>query len=279
MKKISAKDISKVIEGLCLQANFALREDVFSALKGAYEKEDSQQARAILSGIIENAALAFKEKLPLCQDTGFVIIFMELGQEVIISGGDLATAVNKGIREGYRKGYLRKSICHPLTRQNTGDNTPAIIHTEIVPGDELKIILFPKGFGSENVSKLQMFEPTAGIGKIKKFIVDSVAQSGVNSCPPLIIGIGIGGTADKAALLSKKALMRTVGSAHKEVRVEQLEKELLNEINNLRIGPGGLGGKTTALAVHIETYHTHIAGLPVAINISCHALRQAEKTL
>ena len=279
MKKISAKDISKVIEKLCLQANFVLREDILSALKRTYKKEDSQRARAVLDDIIKNAALAFKEKLPLCQDTGFVIIFMELGQEVIISGGDLVTAVNKGISEGYRKGYLRKSVCHPLTRRNTGDNTPAIIHIEIVRGDRLKIILFPKGFGSENASKLQMFEPTAGIEKIKKFIVDSVAQSGMNSCPPLIIGIGIGGTADKAALLSKKALLRPIGSAHKEVQVKQLEKELLHEINNLRIGPGGLGGKTTALTVHIETYPTHIAGLPIAINISCHALRQAEKTL
>lgn len=279
MKKISAKDIGKVIEELCLQANFVLREDILSALKVAYEKEDSRRARAILSELIENTTLASGEKLPLCQDTGFVIIFLKLGQEVIISGGDLTTAVNKGIREGYRKGYLRKSVCHPLTRRNTGDNTPAIIHTEIVPGDELNIILFPKGFGSENVSELQMFEPTAGIGKIKKFIVNSVAQSGMNSCPPLIIGVGIGGTADKAALLSKKALLRTIGSTHKEAQIRQLEKELVDEINGLGIGPAGLGGKTTALAVHIETYPTHIAGLPVAINISCHALRQAERIL
>jgi len=279
MRKISAKDIGKAVEELCLEANFGLREDVFSALKGAYEKENSQRARTVLGELIENAALASREKLPLCQDTGFVIIFLELGQEAIISGGDLATAINKGIREGYRKGYLRKSVCHPLTRQNTGENIPAVIHTEIIPGNRLKIILFPKGFGSENASKLQMFEPTAGTEKIKKFIVDSVAQSGVNSCPPLIIGVGIGGTADKATLLSKKALLRTIGSTHKEAQIGQLEKELLNEINDLKIGPAGLGGKTTALAVHIETYPTHIAGLPVAINISCHALRQAERIL
>jgi fumarate hydratase subunit alpha len=279
MRKISAKNIGKVIEELCLEANFVLREDIFSALKIAYEKEDLERARTILSELIENAALASREKLPLCQDTGFIIIFLKLGQEVIISGGDLTTAINKGIREGYRKGYLRKSVCHPLTRQNTGDNIPAVIHTEIIPGNKLKIVLFPKGFGSENASKLQMFEPTAGTEKIKKFIVDSVAQSGINSCPPLIIGIGIGGTADKATLLSKRALLRTVGSTHEEAQIGQLEKELLDEINALGIGPAGLGGKTTALAVHIETYPTHIAGLPVAINISCHALRQAERIL
>ena len=275
MKMISADKIKNSVADLCVRANFYLKNDVLLALKFAYAKETGKRAKKILRVIIDNAAIAQKEKLAICQDTGLPVVFVELGQDIKISG-DLKSAINQGVESGYRKGYLRNSIIrNPLLRGNS-QFSPAIIHIDVVKGSKLKLTVLPKGFGCENKSQLRMFKPTAPLEKVEKFIVDAVKNAGPDACPPYVIGVGIGGTAEYAGLLAKKALLRKIMSPSKH---RKLEQSLLRRINKLNIGPMGLGGKTTALGVNIETYPTHIAGLPVAVNISCHALRSATKTL
>ena len=273
MKIIRANKITRVIAELCIQANQILRKDVFLALKVAYKKETNKRAKDILEAIIKNADIAKKEGLAICQDTGLPCVFVELGQDVKING-DLKSAINKGVELGYKKGSLRNSIVKDPLQRGPSKFSPAVIHTEIVKGNKVKITVLPKGFGCENKSQLKMFNPTAKITEIKKFVVAAVKSAGPDACPPYIVGVGIGGTADYALFLAKKALLRKITSYEKK-----LEQELLSEINRLNIGPMGLGGKTTALAVNIETHPTHIAGLPVAVNISCHALRSASKEI
>jgi len=280
MREISVKDIKRVISRLCIESNTKLRKDILGALKKALKKETRRVARGILSDIIENARIASQEKLAICQDTGMAVVFLEIGQNLKIVGGSLNKAVNDGVRDGYKKGYLRKSVvADPLLRKNTKTNTPCIVHTDIVSGNKLKITVAPKGFGSENKSQVKMFNPTAGISDIKEFILKVVKEAGPAACPPLVVGIGIGGTIDKAAELSKHALLRPINKSNPKSHIRNLEKELLHNINKLGIGPMGLGGKTTALGVSILTYPTHIAGLPVAVNISCHATRSASSAL
>lgn len=262
-----------------MEANTDLGKDVLQAFDRAMEKEESPLAVEILKELKENARIAKEEKVPICQDTGFAVVFMELGQDVHLTGGDLKEAVYEGVRQGYRDGYLRKSICHPFTRANTGDNTPAIIHTEIVPGDKVKITIAPKGGGSENMSRVTMLTPSDGIEGIKKFVVQRVKESGSNPCPPTIVGVGIGGTLEQAALLAKKSLLRSLGSKNPVPELEKLESEILTEINKLGIGPQGLGGRTTSLAVHILMMPCHIASFPLAVNIQCHAQRHKETVI
>lgn len=272
MRVISADKIRDAVSALCIRANTILRRDVLARLRAAHKKEPNKRARKILAAIIENAAVAKREKLAICQDTGLPVVFLEIGQDIKISG-DLKSAVNKGVESGYKKGFLRSSIIsHPLSRGKSG-YFPAVIHTETVKGNKLKITFLPKGFGCENKTQLKMFNPTAGINEIKKFIIDTVKSAGADACPPYIVGVGIGGTADYAMFLAKRALLKRVDS--RQSTVNRLEAELLKEINKLNIGPMGLGGETTCLGVNIEIYPTHIAGLPVAVNISCHALRSA----
>jgi len=280
MKIISADSIKEVISELCIRANLILRKDVLSKLKNAYSKETNKRARGILKAIIDNAYIAKKERLALCQDTGLPVVYLKIGQEVKITG-DLSQAINKGVAEGYKKGSLRNSIISsPLLRGKPG-YSPVVVHTEIVRGKKLEITVLPKGFGCENKTQLKMFNPTVDVSEIEKFIIDTVKVAGADACPPYILGIGIGGTADYAMFLGKRALLRKVTSHKSQVtsRLIKLEQKLLKKINQLNIGPMGLGGKTTCLAVNIETYPTHIAGLPVAVNISCHALRSATKIL
>ena len=273
MRSVSAEKIRTVVADLCIQANLVLRRDCLAALRAVYLREKNRRAKQILAAIIKNASIARREKLAICQDTGLPCIFLEVGQSVRITG-DLKKAVAKGVELGYEKGCLRKSIVkEPLFRGKPGF-APVVIHTDIVKGDRLKITVLPKGFGCENKTQLKMFNPTAKIEEIKRFIIDAVKFAGPDACPPFIVGVGIGGTADYAAFLAKRALLRKITN-----HVSRLEKELLKEINSLDIGPMGLGGKTSALAVNIETYPTHIAGLPVAVNISCHALRSASVLL
>ena len=276
MKTINFNDIVKKVKDACMSANFELGGDVIAAIEKAKESEESPVGEEILEQLIENARIAQEEKIALCQDTGFAVCFVELGDEVKIRGGNLVEAINEGVRQGYQEGYLRKSICHPFTRKNTGDNTPAIVHIDLVAGDQLKIIIAPKGGGSENMSRVTMLKPSDGIEGIKKFVVERVKESGANPCPPLIIGVGIGGTFEKAALIAKKALLRPIGSSNTEPELAALEEELLLKINNLGIGPQGLGGRTTALAVHVEMHPCHIASLPIAVNINCHASRHKQ---
>ncbi|MFA5157198.1 MAG: fumarate hydratase [Candidatus Omnitrophota bacterium] len=274
MKTISAAKIQEAVSDLCLIANLFLRSDVLALLKSARAKETNQKARRALAAIIENAAIAKKERLAICQDTGMPCVFVEAGQGVRISG-DLTAAINKGVEAGYKKGYFRNSVVkNPLLRGKSA-YSPVVIHTEITSGNRLKLTVLPKGFGSENKTQLKMFRPTATIDDVKRFIVESVKAAGSDACPPYIIGIGIGGTAEYACLLAKKALIRKMNV---KTRVK-LEADLLKEINKLNIGPMGLGGKHTALSVNVETYPTHIAGLPVCVNISCHALRSASIVL
>jgi len=278
MKKITADKIRNTLADLCIRANLFLRKDVLAALKVAYSQEKNKRAKIILEAIIRNASIARREKLAICQDTGMPVVFLEIGEGVKITG-DLKSAVNRGVALGYRKGYLRNSIIKdPLLRGKSGYQ-PAVIHTDIVKGNKLKITLLPKGFGCENKSALKMFKPTAGLSEIKEFIIETVKKAGPDACPPYVVGVGIGGTADYASLLAKKALLRKVTTSPRHHVTSKLEQELLKEINRLNIGPMGLGGKATCLAVDIETYSTHIAGLPVAVNISCHALRSATKIL
>lgn len=276
MKTVEVRDVVKKVRDACMSANFELGEDVVATLKRASEGEESPIGEEILEQLLENARIAQGEKIALCQDTGFAVCFVELGDEVKVRGGNLVEAINEGVRQGYKEGYLRKSICHPFTRKNTGDNTPAIVHVNLIPGDQLKIIVAPKGGGSENMSRVTMLKPSDGIEGIKEFVVERVRQSGANPCPPIVIGVGIGGTFEKAALIAKKALLRPIGSVNPDPELAELEKELLLKINNLGIGPQGLGGRTTALAVHVEMHPCHIASLPVAVNINCHASRHKE---
>jgi len=277
MRMISAAKIKQTVAKLCIQANLELRTDVLSSLKSAYAKEKNKRAKDILGAIIKNARIAYDEKLAICQDTGMPIVFIDLGQGVRVVG-DLKSAINKGIELGYKSAALRNSIVGDPLNRVSSKFSPAAIHFDIAKGNRIKITVLPKGFGCENKSQLKMFKPTAKIDEIKKFIVDSVKAAGPDACPPYVVGVGIGGTADYASLLAKKALLRKQGLSPKGT-VHVLERQLLSMINKLNIGPMGLGGKATALAVNIETYPTHIAGLPVAVNISCHALRSASAIL
>lgn len=281
MRDIDSKKIIETVSHLFQDACLYLPEDVLAALKEAREKEESPAAKDVLAQLIENTEIAAKEKTPLCQDTGAAVVVLELGQDVHITGGDLYTAINEGVRQGYEKGYLRKSMVNqPFSaRVNTKDNTPAIIHTDIAPGDKLRISVMPKGGGSENCSRLTVMPPAKGRQGIIDFVVNLVDESGSNPCPPVIIGLGIGGTTDKAMTLAKKALLRKVGEPNPDPEVAELEKEILQRVNNLGIGPMGYGGRTTALAVHAETFPAHIASLPVAVNIQCWCARHKETTL
>ena len=274
MRTISSDDITKEVKRLCIEANLYLGEDVLTCIESNLPKEQNPVGKDILNILIENANIAKEKAIPICQDTGMAVFFVQLGQEVIIEGKTIEEAINDGVRKGYEEGYLRKSVVHPLTRKNTKDNTPAIIHYEMVKGDKLVIEFAPKGFGSENMSKLKMLKPSDGVDGIKKFIIETVKEAGPNPCPPIVVGVGIGGTVDKCAQIAKKALLRDVGEHNsKDSYIADLERDLLIEINSLGIGPQGLGGNTTALAVNIETFPTHIAGLPVVVNINCHASR------
>ncbi|SHE39963.1 fumarate hydratase [Desulforamulus putei] len=274
IRTIDCSVIISEVARLCQEANYRLGEDVINSFKKSCETEVSQSGKEILNLLVENAGIAAAESIPMCQDTGVAVVFLELGQDVHIINGDLYEAVNQGVRKGYQEGFLRKSIVgHPLERVNTGDNTPAVIHTKIVPGEQLKITVAPKGGGSENMSALKMLKPAEGVEGVKKFVLDTVKNAGPNPCPPLIIGVGIGGTMEKCAMLAKEALLRPVGEPHPLPDIARLEQELLEKINKLGIGPSGLGGRTTALAVHIEIFGCHIASLPVAVNINCHAAR------
>jgi fumarate hydratase subunit alpha len=281
MRDIDSKKIIETVSHLFQDACLYLPEDVLAALKQAREKEESPAAKDVLAQLIENTEIAAKEKTPLCQDTGAAVVVLELGQDVHITGGDLYTAINEGVRQGYEKGYLRKSMVNqPFSaRVNTKDNTPAIIHADIAPGDKLRISVIPKGGGSENCSRLTVMPPAKGRQGIIDFVVNLVDESGSNPCPPVIIGLGIGGTTDKAMTLAKKALLRKVGEPNPDPEVAELEKEILQRVNNLGIGPMGYGGRTTALAVHAETFPAHIASLPVAVNIQCWCARHKETTL
>jgi fumarate hydratase subunit alpha len=276
MREIDVRLITEKVKELCIQANTELGEDVLQAFDRAIEKEESPLAIEILKELKENARIAREERVPICQDTGVAVIFLEIGQEVRLVGGDLKEAIFEGVRKGYREGYLRKSMCHPFTRANTGDNTPAILHTEIVPGDKVKVIVAPKGGGSENMSRVVMLTPSEGIEGMKRYVVQRVKESGSNPCPPTIIGVGIGGNFEQAALLAKKSLLRPLGSRNPDPELDRLESELLEEINRLGIGPQGLGGRTTSLAVHILMMPCHIASFPLAVNIQCHAHRHKE---
>lgn len=279
MRTIRISQIERTVSELCLEANINLGDDVLKALRKAFMSEKDNRARKIIKTIMENAYFAQKEKLPICQDTGMAVVYFYIGQEVKLKGGDIASAINEGVRRGYRT--LRKSVVNDplIDRANTTDNTPAIIHFDVVKGSKIKIALCAKGFGCENKSKVWMFHPTAKISEIEDFIVRTVLDAGPDACPPLVVGVGIGGTQDKAALLAKEAILRSLNKRHPNLRIARLEKRLLNKINKLRIGPMGLGGRTTALAVNIESYPTHIAGLPVVVNISCHATRRASRVL
>ncbi len=280
MREINAEKITEVIERLCIEANQVLPEDVKEAIGKCRDCEDGEIACQILDNIIENYKIAQEEQVPICQDTGMACVFLEIGQDVHITGGDLAGAVNEGVRRGYEKGYLRKSVVKdPVRRGNTGDNTPAMLYTEIVPGEKIKITVGPKGFGSENMSAIRMFKPSAGLQGIKDFILETVETAGPNPCPPMVVGVGIGGTFDKAALLAKKALIRPVDSENPDPFYADLEKEMLEKINELGIGPQGFGGRTTAIGLNIETMPTHIAGMPCAINISCHVTRHKTEVI
>jgi len=279
MREISTDQITTAVRDLCIKANTHLGEDVLAAFHRAIEQEVSPAGKDILEKLVENARIAREEEIPICQDTGFAVVFAELGQEVRFVGGDFKEAINEGVRQGYKEGYLRKSVCHPFSRKNTGDNTPAIIHVDIVPGDNVRLIVAPKGGGSENMSRVTMLTPALGIGGVKDFVVQRVRESGGNPCPPTIVGVGIGGTFETTALLAKKALLRPLGSQNPDPELASLEFELHKEINALGIGPQGLGGRTTSLAVHVNLMDSHIASLPVAVNIQCHAARHKEKEL
>lgn len=281
MRQIHYSEVIEVVAQLCQETNFSLPEDVLNSLRKARSEEKSPLGRIVLAQILENARIAAEEKVPICQDCGTAIVFLELGEELEITGGNLNlyAAIEEGVRRGYKEGYLRKSICHPFTRKNTGDNTPAMIYTDIVPGNKLKIIFCPKGGGSENMSAIKMLSPSEGIEGVKKFVIETVKSAGANPCPPIVVGVGIGGTFERVALLAKKALLRPFGSQNTDTELAALEDELLEEINYLGIGPAGLGGSTTALSVHIEMQPCHIASLPVAININCHAARHKEVTI
>ena len=276
MREIDSKIITEEVKKLCIEANTILGKDVIQSFEDNLKKEESNLGKDILKILIENAKIAKENSIPLCQDTGMAVFFVEIGQEVMVKGETLTDAINKGVSEGYTTGYLRKSVVSPLTRINTNDNTPAIIHYEMVKGDKIKIQYAPKGFGSENMSKLKMLKPSDGIEGVKNFIVETVSEAGPNPCPPIVVGVGIGGTVDKCAQIAKKALFRNIGDHSDDDFIADLEREMIEKINDLGIGPQGLGGNTTALAVNIETFPTHIAGLPVVVNINCHSARHKQ---
>jgi fumarate hydratase subunit alpha len=277
LKQIQVQEIIEAVEKLCIRANYDLGDDVKKAYRQALREESSPLGHHVLECLLENAEIASRERVPVCQDTGMAVLFVEVGQDLHIVGGSLTEALNDGVRRGYEKGYLRKSVvADPFERVNTGDNTPAVIHYEIVPGDKLRLAVAPKGFGSENMGALKMCKPSEGLEGAMQFVVDTVDRAGGNPCPPIIVGVGAGGTMEKAALLAKKALIRAVGLPNSQERLARIERELLERINNLGIGPQGFGGTVTALAVNLEVFPTHIAGLPVAVNINCHASRHKE---
>ena len=280
MKTINVNEIIKTVKELSIEANYYLPNDVKEAIEKAEKNEKWPIANNILNKILENSQIASAEKMPICQDTGMACVFVDIGQDVHITGGSLEEAINEGVRQGYAEGFLRKSVVKdPLHRVNTNDNTPALIYYNMVPGDKVKITVAPKGFGSENMSRIAMLKPSDGLEGVKNFVLETVRMAGHNPCPPIVIGIGIGGSFDKAAYLAKKALIRPVNENNTDEFYGNLEKELLEEVNKIGIGPQGFGGKTTALALNIETYPTHIAGLPVAVNINCHATRHKERVL
>jgi fumarate hydratase subunit alpha len=279
MREVSTQRIIDEVRDLAIRANYELGDDVLQAFTDALAYEESPVGRDILGQLKENAAIAREERIPICQDTGVAVVFVELGQEVLIVDGDLKTALEEGIRQGYKDGFLRKSVCHPFTRENTGDNTPIIIHFDVVPGDRLRVWVVPKGGGSENMSQLFMLPPSAGWAGIKEKVVKTVKDAGPNPCPPTILGVGIGGNFEKTALMAKKALLRPLGSKNQDPDLAEKEKELLTEINKSGIGPQGLGGRVTSFAVHILMMPCHIASLPLAVNIQCHASRHLEVVL
>ena len=280
MRTLNVEEISKNIKEMCIEANHFLSKDMDIAMKNAVSTEKSPLGKKILSQLQDNLKIAGKDMIPICQDTGMAVVFLEIGQDVHFEGGNLEDAVNEGIRRGYVDGYLRKSVVKdPILRENTKDNTPGIIHYKIVPGDQVKIKVAPKGFGSENMSRVFMLKPAAGIEGVKEAVLTAVKDAGPNACPPMVVGVGIGGTFEKCALMAKEALTREVGSHSDIPYVKELEEELLERINKIGIGPGGLGGSTTALAVNVNTYPTHIAGLPVAVNICCHVNRHVIRTI
>jgi fumarate hydratase subunit alpha len=281
VREVRVTEITRVVAELCQKANYELPPDVQGALEGALEKEEAPVGKEMLRDILANAGIARRNRVPICQDTGFAVVFLEMGQEVRLRGGELEEAINEGVRKGYTQGYLRKSIVADpcFQRRNTGDNTPAVIHTKIVPGNRIRITVAPKGAGSENMSALAMLRPADGVEGIKKFVLETVEKAGPNPCPPIIVGVGVGGTMEVAALQAKRALLRPLGRHHDQIEVADLETELLAKINGLGIGPQGLGGRVTALAVNVETFPAHIASLPVAVNIQCHVARHAEAVL
>ncbi len=281
MRELSVSTIVETVAGMCEEANIYLGEDVSGALKRSLEVEESPTGKEVLKQLIENLEIAKNEQIPICQDTGFAVFFVELGQEVHLVGGTLEEAINAGVRKGYTDGYLRKSIVKdPLfDRTNTGDNTPAVIYTDIVPGDKVKISFAPKGGGSENMSAIKMLKPADGEEGLVDFVVNQVKTAGPNPCPPIVVGVGIGGTFDRVAVLAKKALFRPVGQPHPDSKYAELEQKILDKINNLGVGPQGFGGRVSALAVHIETYPSHIASMATAVNINCHASRHVERVV
>lgn len=275
MRQIHVDEITRVVEEAVLEANIRLPADIIRALQNSLDKESSPLAKRFLQIILENAEMAGSQCLALCQDTGLVVVDLELGQDVLLVGGDMEKAINQGVRNGYQRGYFRKSVVNdPFKRINTGDNTPAIVHLHLVPGQKLRLTVLPKGGGSENMGQLALLKPSQGIAGIKDFIIKVVKEAGGNPCPPIIVGAGIGGNMEKAALLAKQALLREVGSKNPDPDIAALEEEMLAKVNALEIGPQGMGGDTTALAVHIETYPTHIASLPIAVNLGCHSTRR-----
>lgn len=280
MRTVNVDKVTEAIREMCINANYFLSADMKEKLDRAVAKEESPLGKQILCQLQENLQIAGEDKIPICQDTGMAVVFLEIGQEVYLTGGDINEAIQEGVRRGYTEGYLRKSVVgDPLLRENTKDNTPAVIHYEIVPGDQLKITVAPKGFGSENMSRIFMLKPADGVEGVKNAILSAVREAGPNACPPVVVGVGIGGTFEKAALMAKKALVRSPDESSEIPWVREMEEELLEKINGLGIGPGGLGGRITALAVNINTYATHIAGLPVAVNMCCHVNRHAVRVL
>ena len=280
MRTIETEEITRNIKEMCIEANHFLSADMEGAMKFAARTEEAPLGKRILGQLQDNLEIAGKDMIPICQDTGMAVVFLEIGQDIHLEGGSLADAVNEGVRQGYTSGYLRKSVVgDPLIRENTKDNTPAVIHSEIVPGEQVKITVAPKGFGSENMSRVFMLKPSDGVEGVKDAILTAVRDAGPNACPPMVVGVGIGGTFEKCALMAKHALARSVEERSEVPYVRELEEEMLSQINKTGIGPGGLGGTTTALAVNIETYPTHIAGLPVAVNICCHVNRHAVRVL
>lgn len=276
VRSVHVDEVIPAVKQLCIDANYDLGEDVVGALTSSLESEVSPTGKLVLQQIIDNAAIAADERAPMCQDTGTAVIFVDLGQDVHIDGGSLYDAINEGVRQGYREGFLRNSICHPMTRKNTGDNTPAVVHIDLVPGDRLKFIIAPKGGGSENMSSVAMLKPSDGIQGIKDYVLKRAAEMGPNPCPPITMGIGIGGTFEKAAMLAKKAILRPLGSRNPDPELAKLEEEIHQGINDLGIGAMGMGGSTFALGVHILVHPCHIASLPLGLNIQCHASRHKE---